>query len=284
MAQLPENRSTIDTSKSLVAIKPEGSKIPVYIIHGTGIDLLNFSGLVANVDPDQPVYGLQAKGLDGTSEPFDNMEAIAAHYIGEMLEQNPVGPYAIAGYSFGGYVAYEMAQQLTRMGKEIKMLAMFDTDARALIRHRTALDRLIWKIGRQLPKFVWIGKSLWKHPAQTINYQLSFLRLRSLEILQSAGLKLTPVPDHEPAYMTYLTEKHEQAFQKYVLRPYAGKVDLFRAMSRPYFVDDFEFLGWKEYALGGVWVHDVPGDHATMLMPPHNETFATVLQRALDNA
>ena len=282
LASLAEENGPIDTQKSLVSIKPTGSKTPIYLVHGIGLNLLNFSGLVANIDPDQPVYGLQAKGLDGTTEPLDSMEAIAAHYIGEMLEQNPVGPYAIAGYSFGGYVAYEMAQQLTRMGKEIKMLAMFDTDARALISHYTVLDRLVWKIGRQFPKFIWIGKSLFKHPSKTIAYQLSFFRTRTNALLRAVGLKASPVPNGELAHLDYLIEKHERSFDNYVLRPYSGKIDLFRADSRLYFIDDTHYLGWKEYALGGVRVHDVPGDHETILLPPNDKIFASVLQKALD--
>lgn len=284
LAQVVEESQKPATSKSLVPIKPEGSKVPVYIIHGIGLNLLNFSGLVAHTDPDQPIYGLQAKGLDGTEEPLDKMEDIAAHYIAEVLEHNPTGPYAIAGYSFGGYVAYEMAQQLTAMGKEIKMLAMFDTDARALINHHTVVGRIIWKIGRQFPKLVWIGKSLIKHPLPTLSYQWNFVQARMNALLRIAGINLEPETKDEPAHLVYLMEKHETAFQNYVLRPYTGTIDLFRATSRLYFIDDFHYLGWKDYAGGGVRVHDVPGDHATMLLPPNDIVFARVLQGALDNA
>lgn len=284
LAQLVEESQKPATSKSLVPIKPQGSKVPVYIIHGIGLNLLTFSGLIANTDPDQPIYGLQAKGLDGTEEPFDKMEAIAAHYITEILEHNPTGPYAIAGYSFGGYVAYEMAQQLTAMGKEIKMLAMFDTDARALINHHTAMGRVIWKVGRQFPKLVWIGQSLIKRPLPTIAYQWEVLCTRMNSLLRVVGVDRKSETNDEPAHLVYLMEKHEIAFQNYVLRPYTGTIDLFRATARLYFIDDFHYLGWKDYAAGGVRVHDVAGDHATMLLPPNDVVFARVLQRALDNA
>ena len=284
LAQLVEESQKPATSKSLVPIKPVGSKVPVYIIHGIGLNLLNFSGLVAHTDPDQPIYGLQAKGLDGTEEPLDKMEDIAAHYIAEVLEHNPTGPYAIAGYSFGGYVAYEMAQQLTAMGKEVKMLAMFDTDARALINHHTAMGRVIWKIGRQFPKLIWISQSLMKRPLVTVSYQWNVLCERMNSLLRMMGVHRQSDSTDEPAHLVYLMEKHETAFQNYVLRPYTGTIDLFRATSRLYFIDDFHYLGWKDYAAGGVRVHDVAGDHATMLLPPNDVVFARVLQRALDNA
>ena len=105
------------TWKSLVPIKPQGSKVPIYIIHGIGLNLLNFSSLVSYMDAEQPIYGLQALGLDGEDEPLDNMEAIADFYLSEVMVQNPTGPYAIAGYSFGGYVALEMARQLKADGQ-----------------------------------------------------------------------------------------------------------------------------------------------------------------------
>ena len=284
LARLLEERQQLDTRKSLVPIKPEGSKVPLYIIHGIGLNLLNFSGLMTFTDPEQPVYGLQARGLDGTEEPLDRMEAIAAQYVAEMLVQNPTGPYAIAGYSFGGYVAYEMAQQLTAMGKELKMLAMFDTDARAITNHHTTANRVIWRIGRQFPKLIWIGKLLIRHPAKTIAYQWNYIRTGTRTLLRALGMQKTPPAESELARIAYLTEKHETAYQNYVLRPYAGKIDLFRATTRLYFIDDFHYLGWKEYATGGIRVHDVPGDHATMLLPPHDKTFAEALQKALDES
>ena len=60
---------------------------------------------------------------------LNKIEDIAAHYIASIMQQNPDGPYALAGYSFGGIIAFEMARQLQDMGKEVKMLAMFDTYA-----------------------------------------------------------------------------------------------------------------------------------------------------------
>ena len=81
------------------------ARAPLYIVHGSGLTVLLFHSLVINMTPEQPVFGLQARGLNGVDEPFDNMEDIASYYISEILEQNPLGPYNLAGYSFGGIVA-----------------------------------------------------------------------------------------------------------------------------------------------------------------------------------
>lgn len=263
--------------KSLVPIRPEGSKTPIYIIHGIGLNLLNFNSLVSYMDPDQPIYGLQARGLDGTDEPFDRMEDIAAFYISEILQQNPDGPYAVAGYSFGGYVALEMAQQLRAMGKSVKMLAMFDTNAEPSIRHWSTGARFWWRATRQLPKLRWIGASLLKNPGQTIRYQLAFAR----SLMQRIGFYETPQQEPGLEHLNRIMEKHEIAYENYRFKPYDGVIDLFKAQSRIYFVEDRQSLGWGKYARQ-VRVHDVPGDHQMMMMPPNDKVFAQVLQRAMD--
>src|SRR5690606_2656617 len=114
---------------SLVPIKPFGHKDPLYIVHGAGLNVLPFYSIANNLDPGQPVYGLQAKGLNGVDEPLTSVEEIAAHYIAEIMEHNPRGPYALAGYSFGGILVFEMAKQLKANGKEVGKLILFDTYA-----------------------------------------------------------------------------------------------------------------------------------------------------------
>jgi amino acid adenylation domain-containing protein len=281
LAQLLDNDTPASTSKSLVPIRPQGSLSPIYVIHGIGLNLLNFQSLVAYMNPEQPIYGLQARGLDGTEEPLDSMEAIAAVYLSEVMAQNPTGPYALAGYSFGGYVAYEMARQLHAMGREVKLLGMFDTNAQELVTHRSAARRLLRKIARQFPKMIWIGESLLKRPMQTIHYQRDYVLRQVNNLLCTVGLA-QPTPETEADHLNQIIEKHEIAYKNYVLQPYNGTLDLFRASERLYFVDDFQYLGWKDYALGGVRVHNVPGDHQTLMLPPNDKILAEALQQALD--
>ena len=103
----------------LVPIKPTGNKTPLYIIHGEGLNVLNFSNLAAVMDKDRPIFGLQAVGLNGVDEPLDNLPDIATFYLNEIIRHNPTGPYLLAGYSFGGYVALEIRKQMAIMGKEV---------------------------------------------------------------------------------------------------------------------------------------------------------------------
>jgi acyl carrier protein len=113
---------------SLVAVQPEGSKPPFFGVHGALANVLMFRGLAHHLGPDQPVYGLQAQGLDGKHEPHTRVEEMAAHYIAEIRTVQSEGPYYLGGVSFGGLVAFEMAQQLHARGERVALLALFNTD------------------------------------------------------------------------------------------------------------------------------------------------------------
>ncbi|GAB4045355.1 non-ribosomal peptide synthetase [Spirosoma litoris] len=284
LAQVVEADARPTNWKSLVPIQPEGNKVPIYIIHGIGLNLLNFSSLLSYMDPQQPIYGLQARGLDGIDEPLDDISEIAAFYVSEVIDQNPTGPYAIAGYSFGGYVALEMARQLKAMGKEVKMLAMFDTNAQESDTNRSMMNWLQRKILRQFPKLIWFTSSLVRQPIATLRYQQVYVERQVDRLLKATGLREKPKPKEGLDLFEQIIEKHESAFEKYTMKPYDGIVDLFKAQVRLYFVDDNKYLGWKKYAMKGVRVHSVPGDHELMLLPPNDKAFAEALQRALDNA
>ena len=264
--------------KCLVPIKASGSKMPVYIIHGSGLNVLSFNDIAMHVDEDQPVFGLQAKGLNSVDEASDDMAEIARSYISEILEHNPSGPYAIAGYSFGGYVAVEMRKQLELMGKQVKMLAIFDTNA-----VDSGHYKLLRKVRRQFPKVLWLIRSLIKRPGPTLSYQ-HFLLRKNIKNL-SAKFLGTPKAEANNFYIRLeeINRKHWLAFRKYNLEPFNDTVHLFRARERIYFIDDFKYLGWKKFAKKGVRIYEVSGDHRTMLLPPHAKDFARTLQQALDN-
>ncbi|MDQ6815256.1 MAG: amino acid adenylation domain-containing protein [Bacteroidota bacterium] len=269
--------------KSLVPIKSTGTKMPVYVIHGSGSNIMNFSSFASHMDADQPVYGLQAKGLNGLEEPLSSMEEIASTYITEVIKHNPTGPYAIAGYSFGGYVAIEMARQLRLMGKEVKMLGMFDTNAKEHFWNTSFHYKIFNKLVRQLKKGIWISTGLMTQPKATINYQLLYLSNKMKAIGYSLGLLKVVEAETYLSELIRISERNDIAYNNYRMMPFDGKIDLFKAKERVYFVDDFKLLGWKKYALQGVRVHEVPGDHKTMLAAPNDKVFASVLQQALDN-
>jgi acyl carrier protein len=131
----------------LVPIQPSGSKPPLFCIHGGGGAVMVYRELALVLGTDQPVYGLQAQGLDGNQPCLTSVEDMAAHYMKEIRAVQPNGPYFLGGLSFGGTVAYEMAQQLCAQGEEVGLLFLFDTFAG---RYETAASLLIklWRMPR----------------------------------------------------------------------------------------------------------------------------------------
>jgi thioesterase domain-containing protein/acyl carrier protein len=274
-----EKNNTSSIWKSLVPIKETGNKVPLYIVHGDGLNVLNFGDLARHVDEEQPVFGLQARGLDGIEQPMDDITEIARHYINEILEHNPAGPYAIGGYSFGGYVAIEMRKQLEAMGKKVKMLAIFDTNAINAIYNKNLSEKIFKKITRQVPKFFWFTRLFFRHPKTITLYQLTYLQRQFYKM----GLMKKPVSTGVYAQFDKINEKHLIAFKKYRLAPFDDRLYLFKSRIHIYFIDDQKYLGWAKYAKKGVLVYDVPGDHKTMFEPPNVKEFAGILQRALDS-
>jgi thioesterase domain-containing protein/acyl carrier protein len=268
--------------KSLVPIKPGNTKHPLYIVHGAGLNVLIFYSIAKNLDPEQAVYGLQARGLNGIDDPFDNMEKIASHYISEILDQNPDGPYNLAGYSFGGVVAFEMAKQLKAMGKTINMLGIFDTAVDISPKPKTFLAKSAKKLRDAYIYVRFNLQLLRKEPVQVLHYRF-VNRKYKLKRLLSKYRMIRELSGQEKylKYSARINRKHDIAYKNYELTPYDGTVDLFRVAHRMYHLDDPEYFGWKPLALKGLKVHDVPGDHSTFLLSPNVEKFAEVLMATL---
>jgi len=262
--------------QSLVPIKPSGNKTPLYIIHGEGLNVLNFSNLAIYMDKERPIFGLQAKGLNGIDEPFDSLAQIARSYLNEIIQHNPSGPYLLAGYSFGGYVAVEVQKQMTTMGKAVKMLIMFDTDAEKT-EYKDWYYLLPKKVKRNFPKLISFLNSSLHRPIATFKNQF---KSDSLDFLSKHFSKKGSKNFYQ--LIRKIKDKHLIAFRNYLMEPFDDKVYLYKAKICVHYVDDTEFLGWKKYAKKGVEVYEVPGDHLSMLLPPNVEEFVSILQKTLD--
>ncbi len=111
----------------LVAIKPRGKNPPFFCVHPIFGVIFPYCELAFGLGENQPFYGLQPKGIDGESSPLTRIEDMAADYIAALRTVQPKGPYFLGGWSFGGLVAFEMAQQLLAAGDEVALLAVLDT-------------------------------------------------------------------------------------------------------------------------------------------------------------
>jgi thioesterase domain-containing protein/acyl carrier protein len=119
---------------SLVPIQPEGTKPPLFCVHGGAGTILHLQPLARCLGSDQPFYGFQARGLYGGAPPHRTVEQMASHYLDELRTVQPHGPYYLAGYCFGSIVAFDMAQRLLRDGEEVNLLAAFNGPSPSWIR------------------------------------------------------------------------------------------------------------------------------------------------------
>jgi amino acid adenylation domain-containing protein len=260
--------------KSLVPIQPNGSRIPMYIVHGIGLNVLNFRNLAVDLGADQPIYGLQ--GVSEHPELLDTIEETAAFYNAEIIRQNPTGPYVIAGYSIGGVIAYEMVKQLKEAGKDVKALIMFDTAIQIPTHQYPILKKIYVKTFRQFPKLKFRVASFINKPKENIAYIKAVYGNKFVKGVynkhETYGL---------PDYMQETIIKLKEGFNRYVILPYDVKIDLFSG-EKLYYLDDPEYLGWKKYALQGITVYHVSGNHDTIFDAPHHQQVAKLLQKRLD--
>lgn len=265
---------------SLINLKTGGDKVPLYLVHGIGLNLFNFNSIIEHMDANQPVFGLRAAGLDGNEAPLESIETIAAYYNQEILSHDPIGPYAIAGYSMGGIIAYEMAIQLKEAGKKVEMLAMIDTNVQESF--QAPINNLLRKAERQIDKLIFRVGSFYKHPVSNIDYLSQTFGQQIKAFLTRAGFRSKYAPSELPTYMQYVVEKLEAACANYVIQPYNLKIDLIKAEQRFYYVDDPKYLGWGNYALDGITIYEVPGDHEEVFSSPNDMILAETLQKRLN--
>lgn len=98
------------------------SKRPLFLIHPVGGHVYFYRELASHLNREQPVYGIQAQGVDGETEPSTQVEEMATRYIEAMRSRQPEGPYFLGGSSFGGTVAFELAQQFRALDEKVAYL------------------------------------------------------------------------------------------------------------------------------------------------------------------
>ncbi|MEA5622687.1 amino acid adenylation domain-containing protein [Nostoc sp. UHCC 0251] len=276
----------------LVGIQTAGSKPPLFCAHPIGGNVLGYIALGRYLSPDQPLYALQAPGVDGQRQPYTNIPDLAAHYIEALQAFQPTGPYFLGGHSFGGLVAFEMAQQLQQLGQEIGLLMIMDTPAPI---HRGVIepiDDAKWMVKRSQVLERFFEKKLavdytelqQLEPEAQFNYFLEKLRRADL-IPPDAGHNMI-------RHILEVQKASHQALVNYLPQIYPGKITLLRASemvaedSRGVFSGSFcqPALGWGELTTQPIDIYEVLGDHVTMLAEPHVKVLADRLKSCINNS
>jgi phthiocerol/phenolphthiocerol synthesis type-I polyketide synthase E len=281
-------RSEISSSgwSPLVAIQTSGSRPPFFCIHGAGGNVLIYRELSRNMGSDQPFYGLQSQGLDGSCPPLTRIEDMAALYLKAIRRQQAHGPYLLGGYCGGGLIAYEVAQQLRAEGEEIALLALFDAMNFSKIQKLSTWDRSYYS-----------GERLVFHAANFLRLdfegKVSFFRGK-MRALRSRvpiwwGMMLAKFDKNSQQatsgsrVLGNIWRANDLACQMYVPQPFPGVVTDFRPLKQ-YQAFDKPEAKWDRLALQGQAVVVLPVYPAGMLLDPFVKHLAVALRRAIDGA
>lgn len=255
----------------IVPIQTKGNSVPLFCVHGAGGNVMNFWPIMHLLGQDQPFFGLQARGVDGVAMPHTDIITMAADYLAELRQVQPVGPYYLSGYCAGGWIAFEMARQLKAVGEEVAMLALLDCYYPTLpMPMPTWRDRL-HSLRTEGIDYVWRKLSErvqrdWTH----IFYTWKITRYLALR---------QPIPYELRDF--WLTDALLQAAQRYEPHHYDGTLLLLRARDvEPQLSRVCNHLGWQGRA-SRIEVVDVPGNHHTLAQEPHVVTLVAVLKERL---
>ncbi|MCH0573176.1 amino acid adenylation domain-containing protein, partial [Streptomyces sp. MUM 136J] len=109
------------------ATGPAGSgPAPLFCVHPAGGLSWPYAGILPHLEPEQPVYGLQARGIAESTELPGSIEEMAADYVAHMRAVQPAGPYRILGWSLGAVIAHAVATTLQEQGETVSLLALLD--------------------------------------------------------------------------------------------------------------------------------------------------------------
>ncbi|EGJ29992.1 MULTISPECIES: alpha/beta fold hydrolase [Moorena] len=261
---------------SVVSIQPNGSKPPLFCIHGAGGNVLSFRDLAHYLGSEQPFYGLQSLGLDGKQTPLTTVEDMARCYLQEIRSIQPKGPYFLSGYCFGSKIALEIAQLLRLDGDTVALLALlepspleFSTSEKQLPYKRSYSDRLKGLFQRLI------------HRGFQDVIKQQFLKLVS-KLYQSFGISLP-----QSLQIIKVQEANTFASKNYVAkRYYPNPVTMFLTSERIAQSPELQ-KGWIDLVTGNLEIQEISGKHlddqpGSFLKDPHVELLAQKIRACID--
>jgi amino acid adenylation domain-containing protein len=257
----PTIRKMVETIRSVgvrgvgspvVPIQRTGSKSPLFCIGPLNGEVLLFRNLALELGQDQPMFGLQPFGLNRSATALLQVEDIASYYI-EQIDAMQSGPYALLGYSFGGVVAVEMAQQLSARAGFVPLVVLIDAEYPAGCKVAESARERLSRYGYHLRKLVF-GPDRFGHIIDRLKDRFVRNAYRTAAVVGKA----LPQPSKD------IFGRQEMAGHNYRAKPYSRRVYLLKAESanRQFFSGGAE-LGWKGI-LTDLVIYMMPGDHNTI--------------------
>ncbi|HEU4507795.1 MAG TPA: amino acid adenylation domain-containing protein [Pyrinomonadaceae bacterium] len=253
--------------RSLVAIQPEGFRPPLFLVHSASGNVMSFIPLARRLGKEQPLYGLQSRGLDRDRKPTTCVEDMASEYLEELLSVQPDGPYFLGGWSMGGVVAFEMARQLTAQGRKVAPVVLIDSVIHTGRVKKNGLDdvSLLMELAQHHGLFLDdVDRTINDLRPLSLDERLEFL------LEKGAGYSQMP-PDIDISHLRHLFELFKvnaHAHEHYRPAKFEQRVILLQAAVAPPRFAATVLRRWEKVA-EVVAVERVPGDHYTMLTEPN---------------
>lgn len=291
LAEVLRGQSAVQAPSPLVPIQPKGSRPPFFCVHTGSGEVLAYEPWSRGLDADQPFYGVQDHFAYKEGDPEIPIEEMASIYVQAIRMMQPVGPYLLGGWSFGGLVAFEMARQLVELGQEVPLLVLVDAGAPAFVRQIIEADDavLLTVLANQLTRYSMQDEEL-RPLTEALrkldtNEQLQYVIDYFIE-RDKIGANL----DMEYAFA--FLQRHLRVFRtrirvtrRYDPPIYSGRITVFRATEEPPEVRGLDpSKGWAELSTQPVEVHLVPGNHETMGLDPNVKALSARLQSCIDEA
>jgi len=289
LATVLEQDGKLSSWSFLVLIQADvkSKKSPLFCIHAVWGNVLFYRKLADYLPQNQPVYGLQAKGLDGITRPSTSVPEMAANYIEAIRSVQPHGPYYLVGYSFGSIVAFEIARQLHIQEQEVAMLGIIDTSAPSFYQSSSIRANVNILSKLLTPSTHHLRNLLRLNSVEQVNYiaekvqwhltvgSFSFLYRSYLRYIKRSLLALRLID---------INLANSKANKMYLASSFPGKLTLFRCNSQELKLTNSADLSWGNLALGGVEIHEIPGQHTTIMEEPDVRYLAEKLSLCLAKA
>jgi amino acid adenylation domain-containing protein len=258
--------------RALVPIHPEGERPPFICVHPVGGDVLCYADLARQLDPEQPLYGLQVPDAGPTPQ---TVPELAALYAEAIVAELPVGPYRIGGWSMGGAVALEIAQQLRSAGAKVESVVLIDLLVPPRPQQEAPPDDSVL--------LSWLATDLAGLTGREWSIPPAALRdtgdRSPLEVLHADAQRAGVLPlDIDIATFRPIAERFSRNFRAllaYAPDRYDGRVRFVRARDGGATAQIART--WIALCDGDAEVVDVPGDHYTALRPPHVRALADAI-------
>ena len=255
----------------LVAIRSSATtNTPLFLIHDVGGGVLRYEHLARHFPDDQAIYAIESRGLSGHPTDY-TVEEMATHYITQIRERQPHGPYFVAGHSFGGLVTYEIARQLTAQGETMGLVGLLDTFQRNLSQEDAAQQ--IAPRTDKLPffqRFVTDARAviLGQDRIGYLQERTTYVQAWAVKTTYRTAFKLSNRYGWRmPSFLNNVMEANWIASDYFTPGTYAGEVVLFRCLNRLDTDPPDSLYIWQRMATSVV-ILECPGDHNSMLREP----------------